>query len=181
MLVNFAVNFLNLTFLDVMESILLMLTPAYPSPALVLSFFYLPDSFFLKVFVTTLPIFVSFTAFPSNIIWILTSSDKLSGSLHYFTSLPWTRERCPTGKSNCPLFSINVNIILCWVPPLHEYIGFKNQKYYLSRPKLYKTWNAFRNCNKNWWLSKLHEYHLPWVKIKAIILWSMHKTFSFNQ
>ena len=56
---NIAVNFLNLSSLDVMESILLLLTPVYPSAAIVLNFLYPPNLFFLKVFVTTLPIFPS--------------------------------------------------------------------------------------------------------------------------
>ena len=62
-----------------MESILLSLAPAYPSAALVLCFLYPPNLFFLKVFVTTLPISVFYTMlFPSNRIWPLESSDKLS-------------------------------------------------------------------------------------------------------
>ena len=67
LLANLVVNLLNLSSLDVIESILLLLTPAYLSAALFLSFLYPPDLFFLKVFVTTLSISVFFTTlFPSN-------------------------------------------------------------------------------------------------------------------
>lgn len=55
-----------------MESILLLLIPAYPSVVLVLSFLYPTDLFFLKVFVTTLSISVFHTTLfpqPENSLW----------------------------------------------------------------------------------------------------------------